>query len=107
LGLLDAIGLDKLAEMDETSRAARLLPVDRLVEILSPIHLDQQASQRIVNGLAVCAVGTAAGLVRLYDQSGTFLGVGESRSDGTVIPKRLVSNPPMSKNQAVGARLSS
>jgi tRNA pseudouridine55 synthase len=107
LGLGDAIGLDKLGEMDETSRAARLLPVDRLVEILSPVHLDQEASQRIVNGLAVSAVGTAAGLVRLYDSTGAFLGVGESRCDGTLIPKRLVSNPPISKKQPFGARLSS
>lgn len=98
LGLGDAIGLDQLSEMDETSRVARLLPVDRLVEILPAVFLDQEASQRIVNGLAVSTMGIA-GLVRLYDSSGAFLGVGESRSDGTLIPKRLVSNPPRSKNR--------
>jgi tRNA pseudouridine55 synthase len=99
LGLGDAIGLDKLGEMDETCRAALLLPVDRLVEILPAAYLGQEASQRIGNGLAVSDVDTATGLVRLYDSKGAFLGVGERRSDGTLVPKRLVSNPPISKNR--------
>ena len=106
LALGDAIGLDQLGEMDETSRAARLLPVDRLVEILPAVNLNQEASQRIVNGLAVSTVSTIAGLARLYDSTGAFLGVGETRSDGTLIPKRLVSNSPVSKKPAVGAQLS-
>ena len=97
LGLADAIGLDQLGEMDEASRVARLLPVDRLVEVLPAVHLDQEASKRIVNGLAVSEVIPLAGLVRLYDSAGCFIGVGEGRSDGTLIPKRLVSQPLISK----------
>ncbi len=107
LGLADAISMDRLGEMDEASRVARLLPIDRLVEVLAAVHLDQEASQRIVHGLAVSNAATAAGLVRLYDATGTFLGVGERRGDGSLIPKRLVSNPPISKKQVVGAQLSS
>ena len=99
LVLGDAIGLDKLGEMDETSRARQLLPVDRLVDVLPAVYLGQDASQRVVNGLAVSDTGTAAGLVRLYDSTGAFMGVGVSRSDGSLIPKRLVSNPPISKNR--------
>jgi tRNA pseudouridine55 synthase len=91
LGLESAICLDKLGEMDETSRVAQLLPVDRLVEILPAIYLDQQASQRIVNGLVVGNAAMVAGLVRLYDSTRVFMGVGESRSDGSLISKRLVS----------------
>jgi tRNA pseudouridine55 synthase len=106
LGLEDAIGLDRLSEMDEISRAARLLPVDRLVEVLPAVNLDHEASQRIVNGLAVSIEGSVAGLVRLYDATGAFLGVGESRGDGTLISKRLVSSPPMPKKQALDAQLS-
>jgi hypothetical protein len=74
-----------------------LLPVDRLVEVLPAVHLDQEASKRIVNGLAVSELIPLAGLVRLYDSAGCFIGVGEGRSDGTLIPKRLVSQPPISK----------
>jgi len=94
LELEGAICLDKLGEMDETARVARLLPVDRLVEILPAIYLDQQASQRIVNGLVVGNAAMAAGLVRLYDSSRMFMGVGESRSDGSLVSKRLVSTKP-------------
>lgn len=97
LGLRDAIDLDELDGMDEASRAARLLPVDRLVEMLPAVYLGPDASQRIVNGLAVSGTGTASGVVRLYASSGAFLGIGEGCSDGTLIPKRLVSSPPASK----------
>jgi len=106
LGLEDAIGLDQLGEMDEASRAARLLPVDRLVEILPAVNLDREASQRVVNGLAVSIADAAAGLVRLYDSTGAFLGVGENRTDGTLVPKRLVSNSAPAKKQAASTQLS-
>lgn len=97
LKLGDAIGLDELGEMDEPTRVARLLPVDRLVEVLPAVYLDTKASQRLVNGLAVYESGAASGLVRLYDSTKSFLGVGESRADGTLISKRLVSTAPVSR----------
>jgi tRNA pseudouridine55 synthase len=106
LGLKNAIGLDHLGELDEPARAARLLPVDRLVEILPAINLDQEASRRIVNGLAVSIASAAAGLVRLYDEDGAFMGLGERLGDGVLIPKRLISHPPISKSQQVGVQLS-
>ena len=106
LGLSEAISLDKLGEMDEFSRFARLLPVDRLVEILPAVHLGGEASQRMKNGLVVSEAGAPAGLVRLYDSTRAFLGLGESRSDGTLIAKRLVSHLPRSKKQAFSPRLS-
>lgn len=91
LALRDAIGLEQLGEMDDASRAARLLPVDRLVDVLPSICLSQEAGQRLINGVALSGISTATGLVRLYDSVGAFLGIGESRDDGTLIPKRLVS----------------
>jgi tRNA pseudouridine55 synthase len=106
LGLEDAVDLDQLGLMDEAARVARLLPVDRLVEILPAVNLDQTASQRVVNGLAVSIGSTNSELVRLYDSTGAFLGVGENRTDGTLIPKRLVSNAAATKKQVVGAQLS-
>ena len=106
LRLDDSIGLDQLGEMDQAARADRLLPVDRLVEVLPAINLDQDASQRIVNGLAVSIEGPVAGLVRLYDAAGTFMGVGERREDGILTSKRLVSHPPMAKTHLAGVQLS-
>ena len=61
---------------------------------------------RIINGLAVSDGSTDAGLVRLYDSTGTFLGVGERYLDGTLIPKRLVSQAAAIKKIASGIRLS-
>ncbi len=91
LTLRDAMSLEQLGEMDDASRVARLLPVDRLVDVLPAVHLTQEAGRRLINGLAVSAMDLAAGLVRLYDSTGAFLGVGESRTDGALIPKRLIS----------------
>ena len=106
LALQDAIGLEKLGEMDDASRVARLLPVDRLVDVLPAVCLSQEAGQRLINGLAVSAINTAAGLVRLYDSTGAFLGVGESRIDGVLISKRLVSQSATVARRILAARLS-
>ncbi len=106
LALQDAIGLEQLGQMDDASRVARLLPVDRLVDVLPAVCLSQDAGQRLINGLAISATNTATGLVRLYDSTGAFLGVGESRIDGVLIPKRLVSQSATAAQQTLGARLS-
>jgi tRNA pseudouridine55 synthase len=74
-----------------------LLPVDRLVDVLPAVYLGRDASQRVANGLAVADTSSPAGLVRLYDSTGAFMGVGEGRSDGRLVPKRLVSNSNASK----------
>ncbi len=106
LALRDAMSLEQLGEMDAAARAARLLPVDRLVDVLPAVHLTQEAGRRLINGLAVSAMDLAAGLVRLYDSTGAFLGVGESRIDGALIPKRLISQSVPAAQQALGVRLS-
>jgi tRNA pseudouridine55 synthase len=106
LALQDAIGLEQLGQMDDASRVARLLPVDRLVDVLPAVCLSQDAGQRLINGLAISAINAATGLVRLYDSTGAFLGVGESRIDGVLIAKRLVSQTATAARQTLGARLS-
>ena len=103
LALQDAIGLEQLGEMDDASRVARLLPVDRLIDVLPAVCLTQEAGQRLINGLAVSAINAAIGLVRLYDSAGAFLGVGESRIDGALIAKRLVSQSATARQRALGA----
>jgi tRNA pseudouridine55 synthase len=106
LALRDAIGLEQLGEMDDVSRIAKLLPVDRLVDVLPAVYLSQEAGQRLIYGLAVSVINTAAGPVRLYDSTGAFLGIGESSTDGVLIPKRLVSQSAKAAPQTLGARLS-
>jgi tRNA pseudouridine55 synthase len=104
--LQDAIGLEQLGEMDDASRLARLLPVDRLVATLPAVCLSAEAGQRLVSGLAVAAANASAGLVRLYDTAGAFLGVGEIGTDGVLTSKRLVSQSATVARPASGARLS-
>ena len=98
LPLSDAIALDRLGEMDEPGRLAALLPVDRLVEAFPAVHLSSQASQRIQNGLVVSDEHNAAtGMVRLYDSAHGFIGLGESRCDGTLVSRRLLATRPRSE----------
>ena len=106
LVLQDAIGLEQLAAMDDAARLARLLPVDRLVAVLPAVCLSPEAGQRLITGLAVAAVNAPAGLVRLYDPAGAFLGVGEIRIDGVLTSKRLVSQSATVTRRASGARSS-
>jgi len=106
LVLQDAIGLEQLTEMDDASRLARLLPVDRLVAVLPAVCLSPEAGQRLITGLAVAAVNAPSGLVRLYDTAGAFLGVGEIRIDGVLTSKRLVSQSGTVARRASGARSS-
>jgi tRNA pseudouridine55 synthase len=103
IGNLDingAIGLDALTAMDGQVRAARLLPVDRLVDGLPAVHLDENVAKRVVNGVAAEVPGVGIGPVRLYDSTGTFLGVGEGRSGGVVVPKRMISNQAAPENES-------
>ena len=98
LRISDAIALDRLSEMDEPGRLAALLPVDRLVGAFPAVYLSSQASQRIQNGLVVSdADHPAAGVVRLYDSACVFIGIGESRCDGTLVSKRLLAMHPRSE----------
>jgi tRNA pseudouridine55 synthase len=106
LGLRNAIGLEQLSELGDADRAARILPVDSLVQILPAVSLDREASQRIVNGLAVLFAGSDTGLVRLYDAGGAFLGLGERSSDGVLLPKRLLSTAAQPAMQATAVQLS-
>jgi tRNA pseudouridine55 synthase len=89
-----AVTLPALEGMTPDERLARLLPPDALVERLPSISLDAEQSRRLGLGQAVRGVGGDSGLVRVYDQAGSFLGVAEVSSDGTLAPRRLVAAEP-------------
>ncbi len=93
LHVADAIGLEELNGMNDEQKSARLLPVDRLVENLPMITLDNEARRRLITGLdvSISDIHGGAGLVRLYDATGLFLGIGERLGAGKLISKRLVS----------------
>jgi len=59
------------------------------------VHLDAVATGKVLHGQAITDGSCgAAGRVRLYDASGSFIGIGESDGTGNVRPKRLFSGGP-------------
>jgi tRNA pseudouridine55 synthase len=69
-----------------------LLPADSALAHLSALTLTSSAAFYLKRGQSVLVSKSPAhGLVRLYTESGDFLGVGEMQTDGKIAPKRLVS----------------
>lgn len=80
---LDTMGLDQ--------RDATLLPPDVLVQGLPAVILDRESAHYLGRGQSVWKSGRIAhGLLRLYEDTGRFLGLGELDADGKVAPRRLV-----------------
>ena len=91
---LDALeelrGDDKAEVLDKL-----LLPVDSPVDALPLIELDNDSGFYFSRGQAIMdaqvySLGDEGDKVRVFQESGDFLGVGEITDDGRVTPKRLV-----------------
>jgi tRNA pseudouridine55 synthase len=82
--------LDSIAELRAAGRWPAILAADLAIGHVAAVHLDAAASVRLLHGQAVAmAAGAAAARVRLYDDSGRFLGMGERDVQGLVHPRRL------------------
>lgn len=89
-----AITLEALQNLPEDGRLARLLPLDQALTHLPAVDLSLNAAFYLCQGQVVTAPhGVPAGVVRLYEAGGRFLGLGEVQSDGRVAPKRLLRPP--------------
>ena len=66
-----------------------LLPADRAVAHLPALHLSPAQTRAMSFGQAISAPGAESGQLRLYDQSGGFLGLGVGGDDGAVRVLRL------------------
>lgn len=90
-----AVGLDRLEEMGEAERLACLLPTDALVEHLPPVVLGGRQARCMRHGQPVLTEAEREpGPVRLYDEEGRFLGLGDVVSEGVINPRRLVAEQP-------------
>jgi tRNA pseudouridine55 synthase len=90
----------------ETEQACqeRLLPVDEALLDLPDVTLSSLATHYLLQGQPVSTRhGLEPGLVRLYSEENTFLGIGEIQDDGRVAPKRLMCGDPtvVSGNEVV------
>ena len=92
LDVRDAVTLDDLEQMSETDRTARLLAGDVMLTDLPAIELETALASRIRNGVRVAlSTPDLSGWVRIYGPGNEFMGLGEVMPDGTLAPRRLVS----------------
>ena len=88
-----ALTLDQLGEMSAEQRDTVLLPPDVLVATLPSVTLDADSAFYLKRGNPVWLPRQAMhGEVRLYEEGGLFLGVGEFLDDGKIAPRRLLNH---------------
>ena len=88
-----AITIEQFEAMSEAQRALLLMPADSAVAHLPEITLDVDSAFYLQQGQAILHSGNIPeGLIRLYNEQGEFLGLGEQQSDGKIAPKRLIVN---------------
>ena len=84
--------LQDAAQAGEDALDALLLPVDRLLDDFPAVHLTASEARSLQHGNPVAAGPEARlGMLRLYDENGRLIGLGECLSDGRVAPRRLVA----------------
>jgi tRNA pseudouridine55 synthase len=95
LTVADAVDPAAMEALDEPARDRLLAPADALVGSLPEVGLEPGQEQAILHGQAVPVASGPAGLCRIYDAAGAFLGLGEKGRDGRLHPRRLMrSDPP-------------
>ncbi|MDX1519015.1 MAG: tRNA pseudouridine(55) synthase TruB, partial [Gammaproteobacteria bacterium] len=87
--------VEALAEEGPESLDRLLLPPDRAVEDLSRIQLVESITYYLQQGQPVLVPqAPTTGHVRLYNEDGMFLGIGEILDDGRVAPRRMLAVQP-------------
>ena len=91
--MLDLDAVAALAEENLDALRRRLLPPDIALSDFPDEHLTDSAGERFTSGQAVPAADdTRRGLVRVYGPHGSFLGIGECRERGRLVPRRVFLN---------------
>lgn len=95
LNIADAVGLDRLAAMEDAERDARLRPADSLLNKLPVLPLDIDAAWQLCHGQPIWRAGLKVGeTLRAYAPDGRFLGVVQVDDEGRAAPRRLVAERP-------------
>jgi tRNA pseudouridine55 synthase len=89
--------LEGIAELRARGEWPRLLSPDVPLADLPAVRLGPGEARRVLSGQAVQTQPRAtAARVRLYDEGGSFLGIGEADISGAVRPRRLLNLPALS-----------
>ncbi len=89
--------LDECGAAGPAALDALLLPVDSALGGMPRVELSDDAVFYFARGQAVQVVAETSrqGLLRLYDASARFIGVGEMMGDGRIAPRRLFRPQPV------------
>lgn len=91
--LTQAVTQEQLEALSLAGRDSVLLPPDSLVQQLPEVLLGVESAHYLRRGQTVWQSGLPAqGLLRLYDSTRHFLGVGAMDEEGRLAPKRLVND---------------
>ena len=89
--VVHAYSLDDIEALSEAERDHQLLPVDRLVEKLPEVVLDQESSYYLSQGQSVWQLTLQLHQrYKIYNEKHEFIGVGEVDDAGRLAPKRLL-----------------
>lgn len=85
--------IDELKDKSEEQLLSCLLPLDRAVDYLPRLALNQEVVQALRQGKTVNEIGEGltAGCVRLYENDNQFIGLGELHATGILKVKRLLN----------------
>lgn len=92
--------LEQLSELRGEERAEALdhllIPIEKAVDHLPKVVLNEAATYYLRQGQpvqdnAILRIADAGDWVRIADESGNFLGIGEVNEDGLLAPRRLVA----------------
>jgi len=90
--LADAMTIEAVEALALEERDTTLLPVDSAITILPQVIISEDSSFYFKQGQAVWQSGKMPeGELRVYEESGQFLGLGKLLNDGKIAPKRLVN----------------
>ncbi len=83
--------LQERAERDEASLDDWLRPVDSALEHLPALYLKTEQATAILQGQSICPPEQPiTSPLRLYRETGQFLGIGRVKEDGCIAPRRLM-----------------
>lgn len=89
--IANAMTIEEVEALAIEVRDAQLLPVDSAINALPKITISTDSAFYFKQGQAVWEAGRIPdGELRVYDENGTFLGLGKLLEDGKITAKRLV-----------------
>lgn len=91
-GLADAVTIEAVEALALDVRDTKLLPVDSAIAVLPQVVVSEDSAFYFKQGQAVWQAGKIPeSELRVYEESGKFLGLGKLLADGKITPKRLVN----------------